>query len=144
MELWSTECWTTINIPEWASILKQEQTITKWEIWVLNTLTKHFTKCWGHEKSNSSKMSCYNNNKNKFAREVYLDVMKGFSRRYSTSKLRKGSHDLAIERGRYSNTSRELRTCHWCKYCMEAEILEDENHVMHECDLYSDIRAKLI
>ena len=77
-------------------------------------------------------MSCYNNNKNKFAREVYLDVMKGFSRRYSTSKLRKGSHDLAIERGRYSNTS------------MEAEILEDENHVMHECDLYSDIRAKLI
>ena len=27
---------------------------------------------------------------------------------------------------------------------MGTEILEDENHVMHECDLYSDIRAKLI
>ena len=54
------------------------------------------------------------------------------------------SHDLAIECGRYSNTPRELRTCHWCKSCMGTEILEDENHVMHECDLYSDIRAKLI
>ena len=27
---------------------------------------------------------------------------------------------------------------------MEADILEDNNHVMHECDLYSDIRAKLV
>ena len=27
---------------------------------------------------------------------------------------------------------------------MGTEILEDEKHVMHECDLYSDIRAKLI
>ena len=111
---------------------------------VLNTLTKHFTNCWDHEKSNSSKLSFYNNIKKKFAREVYLDVTKGFSRRYSTSKLRISSHDLAIECGRYSNTPRELRTCHWCKFCMGTEILEDENHVMHECDLYSDIRAKLI
>ena len=30
-------------------------------------------------------------------------------------------------------------------FCMGAEILEDENHVMHECNLYtSDIRTKLI
>ena len=77
----------------------------------------------------------------KFAREVYLDVTKGFSRRYSTSKLRISSHDLAIEYGRYSNTPRELRTCHWYKSCMGTEILEDENHVMHECNLYSDLRA---
>ena len=111
---------------------------------VLNTLTKHFTNCWDHEKSSSSKLSYYNNIKKKFAREVYLDITKGFSRRYSTSKLRISSHDLAIECGRYSNTPRELRTCHWCKSCMGTEILEDENHVMHECDLYSDIRAKLI
>ena len=90
---------------------------------VLNTLTKHFTNCWDHEKSNSSKLSYYNNIKKKFAREVYLDVTKGFSRRYSTSKLRISSHDLAIECGRYSNTPRELRTCHWCKSCMGTEIL---------------------
>ena len=40
------------------------------------------------ETSNSSKLSYYNNIKKIFAREGYLDVTKGFSRRYST-------HDLA-------------------------------------------------
>ena len=87
---------------------------------VLNTLTKHFTICLEHKTSNWSKLSYYNNHKKKFAREVYLDVTKGFSRRYSTLKLRISRHDLAIECGRYRNTPRELKTCHWCKSCIGA------------------------
>ena len=70
--------------------------------------------------------------------------MKGFSRRYSTTKLRISAHELEIERGRYSDTLRENRICNWCKISMGAKIIECENHVLFECDMYADLRAKLI
>ena len=111
---------------------------------ILDQVKKHFVECWEYEKSNSSKLSFYNAAKNKFAREAYLDVIKGFSRRYSTTKMRISSHDLEIERGRYSKTPRENRTCHWCKVSMGSETIEDEYHVLYGCDLYADLRAKLI
>ena len=111
---------------------------------IVDNVKKHFVDCWNFEKSNSSKLSFYNKIKNKFAREVYLDVIKGFSRRYSTTKTRISSHDLEIERGRYNNTARNERICHWCKVSMGTEVVEDEDHVLHSCDLYADLRAKLI
>ena len=111
---------------------------------IIKTLTQHFISCWNHEKSTSSKLTFYNSCKSKFARESYLDVTKGFSRRYSTTKLRISSHDLEIECGRYNNISRENRICKWCNSSMGLKLLEDENHVLHTCDLYADLRAKLI
>ena len=111
---------------------------------ILEGIKKHFVDCWEYEKSNSSKLSFYNTVKSKFARETYLDVIKGFSRRYSTTKMRISSHDLEIERGRYNNTPRDKRTCHWCKVSLGSEIIEDEKHVLHICDLYADLRTKLI
>ena len=70
----------------------------------------HFTKCWKLEKSKSSKLSFYNTIKNKFAQESYLDTVKGFSRRYNTSKLRISAHNLEIEQGRYTNTPRHVNS----------------------------------
>ena len=61
----------------------------------------------------------------------------------TTNKLITILHYLAIECGSYSKTPRELRTCHLCKSCMGAEIL-DGKQFMHELDLYSDKRAKFI
>ena len=46
---------------------------------VTENLKGHFTKCWKLEKSKSSKLSFYNTIKNKFARESYLDTVKGFN-----------------------------------------------------------------
>ena len=111
---------------------------------ITSTLINHFIKCWEYEKSCSSKLSFYHTNKMKFAREVYLDDCKSFSQRYSTTKLRISAHNLEIERGRYSNTQRSERICKWCNTSMGLKILEDENHMLFECDLYADLRAKLI
>ena len=111
---------------------------------IIKTLTEHFIKCWKHEKSVSPKLSFYNACKGKFARESYLDLIKGFSRRYSTTKFRISSHDLEIERGRYNNTPRESRVCTWCQLSMGVNVLEDENHLLYNCDLYSGLRSKLI
>ena len=74
---------------------------------IIEKLQKHFTDCWSHKKSKSSKLAFYNEIKNRFARESYLDAVSGFSRRYSTTQLRIGAHELEIERGRYNNSYRE-------------------------------------
>ena len=73
-----------------------------------------------------------------------LDECKSFSQRYSTTKLRISSHNLEIERGRYSKTQRCDRICKWCNTSMGLKIVEDENHMLFECDLYADSRRKLI
>ena len=111
---------------------------------VIKTVSDHFIACWEKEKSVSTKLSFYNECKHKFARESYLDVTKGFSRRYSTSKLRISAHDLEIEIGRYNKTPRDLRTCTWCKLSMGVNTLETEKHLLYECDLYSGLRNKLV
>ena len=111
---------------------------------VTENLKGHFAKCWKLETSKSSKLSFYNTVKNKFARESYLDTVKSFSRRYSTSKLRISAHNLKIEQGRYTNTPRHERLRKWCKLSIGSKMVEDENHFLHDCDLYNDLRLKLI
>ena len=71
---------------------------------IIEALTNQFKKCWQYQKSTSSKLSFYHSIKHTFNREPYLYLCKGFSRRYSTTKLRISAHDLHIEKGRYSNT----------------------------------------
>ena len=107
-------------------------------------LNNHFVKCWEYEKSQSPKLSFYHLNKHKFAREAYLNDTKGFSRRYNTTQLKISAHDLEIERGRYTNAPRDERICTWCNTSMGATIIEVKSHMLYECDLYEDIRAKLI
>ena len=100
---------------------------------VVSTLTNHFTKCWEYDKSNSSKLNFYHTHKTKFARETYLDEVRGFSRRFSTTKLRISSHNLEVERMRYTKSPKETRICHWCKISMGANNIENENHLLFEC-----------
>ena len=111
---------------------------------IVAKISEHFVKCWEYEKSISPKLSFYHKNKNKFAREIYLDVIKGFSRRYSMTKLRISSHNLEIERGRYINIAKESRFCKWCATSMGMDVVENEIHCLFDCDLYATLRAKLI
>ena len=111
---------------------------------IIESLTNQFKKCWQYQKSTSSKLSFYHSIKHTFNREPYLYLCKGFSRRYSTTKLRISAHDLHIEKGRYSNTPREQRICAWCQISLGVETIEDESHVLYVCDLYSKQRSKLV
>lgn len=56
-------------------------------------------------------------------------------------KFRLSSHNLAIEKGRYSNVNRNLRTCTLC-----IDDIEDEMHFILSCPLYmySNLRECLI
>ena len=117
----------------------------KFRVWkIMNVLRDHFSHCWEASKSSSPKLQFYHLMKSKFKREPYLDICKGFSRRASTTKLRISAHDLQIEKGRYLNISRDNRFCPWCQTSMGIEQVENEEHMLYNCDLYSKNRSKLI
>ena len=111
---------------------------------VLSYLKEHFKNCWEYEKSKSSKLSFYHTIKTNFQKEPYLDTIINPTYRYKTTQLRISAHDLEIETGRYSNTPREARLCKWCLLTLSDNLIEDEDHVLYHCDLYADLRKKLI
>ena len=64
--------------------------------------------------------------------------------RKSLTRLRISCHNLYIERGRYE-TPLVPRIDRWCAYCCLSQgrkPIEDENHVLISCPLYSTIREK--
>ena len=110
---------------------------------IIKCLKEHFRVCWEHEKSTSSKLEFYHSIKKSFQKEPYLDIIHNPYNRYRTTKLRISAHDLEIESGRYAGLRREERSCKWCSLSLSTETLEDESHVLFNCDFYADIRAKL-
>ena len=110
---------------------------------IIQNITNNFRQHWKAQKSMSSKLAFYHSIKSEFNREPYLNLVKGFSRRYSTTKLRISAHDFQVEKGRYINLPRDQRICHWCKSNMGHNVIEDEPHVLYECELYSKHRSRL-
>ena len=56
------------------------------------------------------------------------------------AKFCTGNHNFQIEVGRHQNVALENRIC---KFCMESKgirAVEDEFHVLLECNLYKDVR----
>ena len=95
---------------------------------VVSTLTNNFTKCWEHEKCRSSKLNFYHTHKTKFARETYLDEVRGLSSRFSTTKLGIISRNVEVERGRYTESTKETRIWHRFKISIGANNIEHETH----------------
>ncbi|NRB82002.1 MAG: reverse transcriptase family protein [Saccharospirillaceae bacterium] len=111
---------------------------------VLKTLREHFRNCWEHDKSKSPKLAFYHLIKQNFQKEPYLDNIKNVSNRYRTTRLRISAHDFEIESGRYKNIPRAERLCKWCQLSLSGKFIEDESHVLYICDLYGELRTKLI
>ena len=112
---------------------------------ILKNLKDHFKLSWDYEKKTSTKLSLfYGTIKTHFEKEQYLDLVTNASYRFRTSRLRISAHDLEIEYGRYKNIPREQRICKWCKLTLNENRIENEHHLLFECDLYASLRSKLI
>ena len=102
-------------------------------------------------------MSFYTAVKAEFGEELYLQLPCRV-KRANIAKLRSSSHDLRIEKGRYTgdryNTA--LKTCRFCCSSdtdvmrffeelpfFETPILETEDHVINECPSYNSLRSNL-
>ena len=71
-------------------------------------------------------------------REGYLEVGDVRARREFT-RVRSGTSSLRVEMGRREGLKREERLCRVC-----GDGVEDEEHLLMDCDLYSDLRVSMV
>ena len=90
-------------------------------------------------KNVNNKLRTYSKFKNKFRMENYI-LQNQLSRRRNFTKIRISCHPLAIETGRYTmpKTPVENRICLFCNL----NAIEDEYHVLMECENYNQERMK--
>ena len=90
--------------------------------------------------SNVSNNRLYKHIDHDFYGKDYIRTLKPKHLRVALSKLRLGSHNFMIERGRWTRPSIEY-THRLCKTC---DMLEDEMHIFFECDRYLALRKQFL
>ena len=113
---------------------------------VLEKCTKHFktrtmTKINNLENNPDSKLALYAKIKTTYSYENYLDNIDSFTS--ILTKFRLSTHNLPIERGRYSRPKLE-RKDRVCKFCKTG--IGDELHALFKCEhaTLSDMRNKFL
>ncbi len=118
-------------------------------------ISNEFIEHWASDLQKQSKMSFYCSVKTEFGEEPYLKLSNR-NHRDNIAKMRSSSHDLRIEKGRYT-TKKANKALKACRYCCDTDalddleelpffedpILETEEHAMTECPTYHHIRSKL-
>ena len=85
-----------------------------------------------------NKLRTYRLFKNTFTVEPYCTMILSFCHRSAFSKFRCGVAPIRLETGRYENLPISERKCPFCN------SVEDECHVIVDCNLYNDIRVKML
>ena len=112
----------------------------------MKSLKDHFQSVWNKKRKTPPSYFFYNKIQLGFEKKPYLDFVKNATAksRYCTTRLRISAYNLEIEYGRYKNIPREQRKCKWCDLALNKSHLENKHLVHFECDLYANIRSKLV
>ena len=119
-----------------------------------STMISNFINDWRADLASQTKMQFYCQLKDGFGEEQYLNLPSSHYRN-QIAKIRSSSHDLLIERGRYTkDTGAWPKACRFC--CdkdhvqgfenlpfFEGTITESEEHCLTECPLYHSVRSTL-
>ena len=105
--------------------------ISEWKSYV-NRIT-------GINGSGRNKLRTYRLYKSDYVTEQYCKTLLPLKHRSAFAKFRCGVAPLRIETGRYENIPENDRSCPYCTICVE-----DEFHVMLDCDLYNNERRALL
>ena len=97
-----------------------------------------YKQTWYAHINNSQRLLLYARYKHSFELEKYLDTIYDRKLQIALSRFRLSSHQLMIERGRYTNIPKEERICKFCN----SQAIENEYHFLMTCDLYKDLRNK--
>jgi hypothetical protein len=116
-----------------------------------------FLEFWNEERSTNKKLGFYNDVKQRFEIEPYLQMHLTYKQSKRVAQLRSSSHMLNCETGRHG-VNREDPLKRLCGICstpnreilhnmselpMNNPIIEDEIHVLRVCPHYHDIRSAL-
>ena len=99
-----------------------------------------FQQTWYTEINNSSRLSSYCRFKHAFTQEKYLDCISEKKYRIPLCKFRVSAHNLAIEKGRHLDISRENRICQFCNL----NVVESEYHFLLVCPNLLELRRKYL
>ena len=95
---------------------------------------------YNHELNNVSNNRLYKHLDHDFFGKDYLRLFKQSHLRIAISRIRLGSHNFMIERGRWTRPI----THHTHRLCKTCDELEDEMHIFLECERYTDLRRKYL
>lgn len=103
---------------------------------------------WETLRQSQSKLSFFNQAKDRYGYSDYLNLPKGV--RTHIAKIRMSAHDLKIETGRY--TGDNIRACRFCVASQVTELLyelpmsdplvESEHHAIFHCPAYEELRSR--
>ena len=105
----------------------------------INILSEKMYDIWDEEIPLNHKLTTFNSIKESHDIEFYLHKIEDRYARKVLSSLRLSCHPLRIETGRYRKIPRENRLCENCTL----NVIEDEQHFITICPLYSQYRSKL-
>ena len=144
------------NIINWASLVKKElYTIGLGHIWTNQSCTnvkliqsefeQRVKDIYKQEiSSNINKLSCHRLYKALFQNfnicSEYLNTIDNLSLRIAISKIRLGSHNFLVERGRWNRPKLDYLE----RICQTCNVVEDEFHVCIECPKYVTLRLKYL
>jgi hypothetical protein len=93
---------------------------------------------WSQNVQSVSKLTNYCKFKSEYGAESYIYKIHNRAHRSVFAQMRCGILPLKIETGRYTQIPVEFRICIFCN----DNVVEDENHFLFECSLYSEVRQK--
>ena len=102
-------------------------------------LTDQYQQTWSEEVAHTSDNRLYKSIKTSFKYEDYLDNIENSTIRKALSKIRLGSHNFMIERGRWNTP--KLEYTH--RLCTDCNTIEDEFHCFIECPRFNQQRKSL-
>ena len=97
-----------------------------------------YDRFWKTTISESGKACSFNKFKTNIALEPYLDLHINLKYKIAISRFRLCNHTLMIEKGRHhkpNKIDKKERICYFCK-----NKIENEEHFMIECPLYTPLR----
>jgi hypothetical protein len=109
---------------------------------VKSSLFEKYKRDWSSALFQKSSLDSFIMYKFSHGTEKYFTCIKNLKHRRSFIGFRLRSHDLEIERGRYTNPVIP-KTNRLCKYCDQIAI-EDEVHFLVCCSHYDDLRVSMI
>ena len=118
-----------VIVSEMKSIMYQRST----EAWKSQLARVNAARGTGHNK-----LRTYREFKSEYVTEPYVGVTMPWYHRRALAMFRCGTAPLRIETGRYENLTVDQRTCFRCP-----DAVEDEEHVITVCPLYTDLRNQL-
>ena len=116
------------------------QSLSKYENYICQTLKDISLQVNVEKINNETKLHFFKDSKTAIKLSNHLNNLAGREKRSSFSKLRLGTLQLELEKGRRHNI---LRTDRHCKICNSNEV-EDETHFIFSCPTLSRYREPFI